>query len=103
MIQPAEALLHNILRIAETQLDAAKQMDVEKLTEATARRQDLLFELELESGHVVSSDELDKLREKLEMVDRRLLDVLKVVSNVCEVVNPPRSPTTYGSNGRIKG
>ena len=103
MIQPAEALLHNILKVAEVQLEAARKMDVEKLTEATARRQDLLFELELENGHVVSTEELDKIREKLELVDRRLMNVLKVVSNVCEVVNPPRSPTTYGSNGRIKG
>ena len=45
MIQPAEALLHNILKTAEFQLEAARKMDVDALTEATARRKDLLFEL----------------------------------------------------------
>jgi hypothetical protein len=102
MIQPAEALLHNILKTAEVQLDAARKMDVDTLTEATARRKDLLFELELERGHVIPSEDLNKLHEKLEKIDKRLMDVLKVVSDVCVVVNPPNSPTTYGSNGKIK-
>ena len=103
MIQPAEALLHNILKVAELQLEAAKKMDAELLSEATAKRQDLLFELELEQGHVVQTDDINILREKLEKVDKRLMDVLKIVSDVCQVVNPPKTPTTYGSNGRIKG
>ncbi len=102
MIQPAEALLHNILRIAEVQLAAARKMDAEALAEATSQRQDLIFELELERGHGVPSEEIDKLQEKLEKVDKRLMDVLKIVSDVCEVVNPPKSPEIYGSNGQIK-
>ena len=103
MIQPAEALLHNILKVAEIQLAAAKKMDAERLSEATAKRQDLLFELELEEGHVVESKDIDILLEKLEKVDKRLMDILKIVSDVCQVVNPPKSPTIYGANGRIKG
>jgi len=102
MIQPAEALLHNMLKVAEVQLKAARKMDNDALTIATAQRQDLLFELELEKGHVIESAEVIILREKLEMVDKRLMDVLKVISNVCQVVSPPNMPTVYGSNGRIK-
>jgi sialic acid synthase SpsE len=102
MIQPAEALLTNILKVAKVQLEAAKAMDHEKLTQATEQRQDLVFELELERGHVIESEEINILREKLERVDKRLMDVLKVISNVCQVVSPPKTPTVYGANGRIK-
>jgi hypothetical protein len=47
-----------MILIAEEQLRAAKKMDALALSEATAKRQDLLFELELEKGHVMPSDEI---------------------------------------------
>lgn len=103
MIQPAEALLHNMVLIAEEQLAAARKMDAIALQEATAKRQDLLFELELEKGHVVASDEIHALQEKLENIDKRLMDVLQIVSDTCKVLNPPKAPTTYTPKGRIKG
>lgn len=103
MIQPAEALLHNMILIAEEQLRAAKKMDASALSEATAKRQDLLFELELEKGHVMPSDEITALQEKLKSIDKRLMDVLEIVSDTCKVLNPPKAPTTYTQKGRIKG
>ena len=103
MIQPAEALLHNLLLVAEEQLRAAKKMDAYALQEATAKRQDLLFELELEKGHVVKSEEILALQEKLENIDNRLMDVLRIVSDTCQVLNPPKAPTTYTHKGTIKG
>ena len=103
MIQAAEALLHNMVLVAEEQLRAAKKMDAFALQEATAKRQDLLFELELEKGQVVPSEEITALQEKLENIDKRLMDVLQIVSDTCKVLNPPKAPTTYTQKGRIKG
>jgi hypothetical protein len=103
MIQPAEALLHHMVAIAEEQLVAAKKMDAYALENATSRRQDLVFELELERGHIVPSEEITELQEKLENIDKRLMDVLQIVSDACQVLNPPKAPTTYTEKGRIKG
>ena len=72
MIQAAEALLHNMVLVAEEQLRAAKKMDAFALQEATAKRQDLLFELELEKGQVVPSEEITVLQEKLENIEYNL-------------------------------
>ena len=103
MIQPAEALLHNMVLIAEEQLKAARKMDAEALQEATAQRQDLLFELELEIGQVVQTEEISALQEKLEKIDKRLMDVLEVISDTCQVLNPPKAPTVYTDKGKIRG
>lgn len=103
MIQPAEALLHNMVLVAEEQLAAARKMDADALTEATNRRQDLLFELELEKGHIEPSEEIKTLQERLENIDKRLMDVLQIVSDTCQVLNPPKAPTVYTQKGKIKG
>ena len=44
-------LLEHLLETIHVQLEHAKKMDAEKLKEATNRRQDLLFQLELEIIH----------------------------------------------------
>jgi hypothetical protein len=104
-MRAAEMLLKNILAVAEEQIKCARSLDVLGLGEATARRQSLLFELELEynSKNIEITPEFRELRRKLEVVDSRLMEILMTVSEACSVGVPTNSPFVYGSNGRIRG
>ena len=63
--QPAEYLLEHLLETIHIQLEHAKKMDAERLKEATDRRQDLLFQLELEIVHA-QDRYLIELQQKLQ-------------------------------------
>lgn len=98
----SEQLIAEILTAAQEQLQAAKRLDVMALGEATARRQDLLFELEVEFDKLAESDSLRSKIKELQELDRRLKEVLSTVSHVCEQVRPRKAPAIYGSNGRLR-
>jgi hypothetical protein len=102
-MQPAENLLKHLLVTIEIQLDAAKKLNAESLQLATEKRQDLLFELELEQGRVQKTDEIVSLLEQIEKLDQRLMDVLEIVSDACRSANPSKSPTTYDNTGKLSG
>ena len=98
----AEQLVAEILTTAQEQLQAAKKFDVIALGDATARRQDLLFELEIEFDKIQKNPDLQERIRELEELDRRLKEVLSTVSHVCEQVRPRKAPSIYGSNGRLR-
>ena len=101
--QPAEYLLEHLLETIHLQLEFAKKMDADKLKEATNRRQDLLFQLELEVVHTERTDYLVELQEEISKMDDRLMAVLEVVNEACKIANPSKSPETYTSKGTISG
>ena len=101
--QPAEYLLEHLLETAHIQLEFAKKMDAEKLKEATDRRQDLLFQLELEIIHAQETEYLMELKQEITKVDDRLMSVLEVVNDACRIANPSKTPETYTSKGTISG
>jgi SpoVK/Ycf46/Vps4 family AAA+-type ATPase len=72
------------------------------LGDATARRQDLLFELEVEFDKLAESESLKEKVKEIYELDRRLKEVLSTVSHVCEQVRPRKTPAIYGSNGRLR-
>lgn len=98
----AEQLVAELLTTAQEQLQAAKRLDVLALGDATARRQDLLFELEVEFDQIQHNTSLQEQVRELEELDRRLKEVLATVSHVCEQVRPRKAPSIYGSNGRLR-
>ena len=101
--QPAEYLLEHLLEIIHIQLEHAKKMDADQLKEATARRQDLLFQLELEIIHAQKTEYLAELQQEIVNVDDRLMAVLEVVNEACRIANPSKSPETYTAKGTISG
>lgn len=101
--QPAEYLLEHLLETVHLQLEYAKKMDADKLKDATNRRQDLLFQLELEVVHTERTDYLVELQQEIEKMDDRLMAVLEVVNDACKIANPSKSPETYTSKGTISG
>lgn len=101
--QPAEYLLEHLLETINLQLEYAKKMDADKLKDATNRRQDLLFQLELEVVQTERTDYLVELQQEIEKMDDRLMAVLEVVNDACKIANPSKSPETYTSKGTISG
>jgi hypothetical protein len=101
--QPAAYLLERLLETAYIQLEHAKKMDAEKLKEATHRRQDLLFQLDLEAPHTKPTAYLKELQTEIAKVDERLMAVLELVNNACQIANPSKTPETYTSKGTISG
>lgn len=101
--QPAEYLLEHLLETIHIQLEFAKKMDAQKLKEATDRRQDLLFQLELEIINAQRTDYLVELQQKISKIDDRLMAVLEVVNEACRIANPSKTPETYTSKGTISG
>jgi len=100
-------ILTESIHTAEVQLKAARSLDVETLRSATARRQDLLFELDLvEEGDLESSDSpiLRELMEQLHILDQRLSAVLRATTRVFQrILTPMGAPTTYAADGRLRG
>ena len=101
--QPAEYLLENLLETVYRQLGCAKSMDADGLQEATHRRQDLLFQLDLEVPHVQKTEYLEELQKEIATMDERLMAVLEVVNDACRIANPSKSADTYTSKGTISG
>ena len=98
------SVLTETLEAAQAQLDAARQLDPERLADATASRQDLQFELEIlqsRDAMQVDADSADVVR-SLRDTDQRLMSVLGAANSVFRsVLQPNRSPT-YGASGRIR-
>ena len=101
--QPAEYLLEKLFETVYHQLGCAKEMDVDGLQESTHRRQDLLFQLDLEVPHTQKTDYLEELQQAIAAMDERLMVVLEVVNDACRITNPSKSPDTYTSKGTISG
>ena len=101
--QPAEHLLEHLLSTIEHQLTAAKKMDVDELQVATERRQDLLFQLEMEIGMVEKTERIEELQTEIQHLDERLMAVLEIVNQACRLANPSKSATVYDAKGSISG
>ena len=79
-----EALLETI----EEQIDAAKKLDTAALARATERRQDLLFEIEVEQGGKIidPDEELIDIKQQIDIADERLLNLLETVVQITKEV-----------------
>jgi hypothetical protein len=98
------SVLTETLEAAQMQLDAARQLDPERLADATASRQDLQFELEIiQNSDAIRVDEeiADTIR-SLRETDQRLMSVLGAANSVFRSVIEPNSSPTYGASGRIR-
>ena len=100
----AEYLLRRMIEVAEEQVQAAKKIDIKELQIATERRQDLLFQLEIEKENheVVSTPVLQELSSELQAIDERLMAILGTLSNAAYEAGISRRVTTYSNSGIIK-
>ena len=104
MDRPLASVLTDTLEAAQLQLQAARQLNSDRLAEATASRQDLQFELELrrdEASWRVDEEIGDIVRE-LRATDQRLMSVLGAANSVFRNVLQPAAPTTYSASGKIR-
>ena len=104
MFDPLVNMLKELLSTVEEQIVAAKKLDVELLAEATERRQDLLFELEVERANriiEVSDDALD-LKDQIDLADERLLAILETVVNITKAASGDLDKQTYSKKGNIE-
>jgi len=94
-------LLEALLETIETQIDAAKKLETTRLSEATERRQDLLFELEVERNnrYFEPTDELLDLKEQIDIADQRLLSILETVVKITDSMNGKES--FYSKKGNL--
>ena len=101
MFDPLVNMLKELLSTVEEQIVAAKKLDVELLAEATERRQDLLFELEVERANriiEVSDDALD-LKDQIDLADERLIAILETVVNITKKVRGDFNNNVYSKKG----
>jgi len=100
----AEYLLRRMIEVAEEQVNAAKKIDIKTLQDATERRQDLLFQLEIEreSQDIHPTAILQELSSELQAIDERLMAILGTLSNAAYEAGISRRVTTYSSTGEIK-
>lgn len=107
MYRPLVDLLEDSIACAEVQLEAARSLDTEQLSLATARRQDLLFEMEAEGAPRLLAemdDEAQALAFELRALDARLERILQSGIRVFQGLNTGGdAPPVYSSNGRIRG
>jgi len=105
-------VISELADVVEAQLEAARSLDAAGLTAATARRQDLLFHLQVAmvelraapQGARASLDPEDQLNlRRISALDQRLKVVLGSVSSCLSSVLGRSNPDVYGCNGRIKG
>ena len=94
-------LLESLLETIETQIEAAKKLDTTRLSEATERRQDLLFELEVERNnrYLEPTEELLDLKEQIDIADQRLLSILETVVKITDSMNGKES--FYSTKGNL--
>ena len=88
--QPAEYLLEHLLETIHIQLEYAKKMDADRLKEATDRRQDLLFQLELRNHSRTEDRVFGRTAARNVKIDDRLMAVLEVVNEACRIANPSK-------------
>ncbi len=96
------------MAVAELQLQAATSLNSDALSEATAARQDLLFELRLfpdaERLAFARSAAARELLAQLDDFDARSSTVLELGLDVIQGLRPDRgATTTYRPNGRTTG
>jgi hypothetical protein len=105
------AIISELARVVEIQLEAARSLDAGGLNEATARRQDLLFHLRLATQEAKEANAGERLvldpEAQLELrriaaLDKRLRIVLDTVTTSLGTVLNRGKTDTYGLNGRIK-
>ena len=104
MLDTTLYLLEELLESIEDQIQAAKKLDIENLTLATQRRQDLIFELEVEhDGQPMDlDDEILDLRDQIELADQRLLLILETVVQITKKTQESGSGLVYDKNGTIQ-
>ena len=100
----AEYLLRRMIEVAEEQVQAAKKIDIQALQLATERRQDLLFQLEIEKSNqeINITNVLQELSSELQSIDERLMAILGTLSNAAYEAGISRRVTTYSNTGKIK-
>jgi hypothetical protein len=108
MARSLETVLEESIELAEIQLEAARTLDRESLQDATAKRQDLLFELELFDEDALSGsldDETRLLAIELGELDHRLGSILGAALDTFDRMAPQNrtGAGTYSADGRIRG
>lgn len=108
MVRSPEDILADLVAVAELQLQAATSLNSEALSDATAARQDLLFELQLLSGderqRAAASPEVRDLIAQLDELDGRSAAVLDLGLDVLYGLRSDRDVSaTYRPDGRYKG
>lgn len=97
--------LRESIEVAEAQLEAARTLDVEGLRAATARRQDLVFELERYTDAEMKAAGTTGTRElalDLAELDHRLGRILAAAADTFERLQPEQASTTYSADGRMR-
>ncbi|MEC7946594.1 MAG: hypothetical protein VX265_03440 [Myxococcota bacterium] len=100
------SILQASIELAEIQLEAARSLDAEGLREATARRQDLVFELERYTDDDLKRSATDGTREMavdLAELDHRLGRILGAALGTFDRLLPEQKASTYAADGRIRG
>ena len=95
-------LLESLLETIEEQIEAAKKLDTEALSKATERRQDLLFEIEVEQeGQIIDPDEeLFDIKKQIDIADERLLNILETVVHITKEIEG--LDAFYSKKGNLK-
>ena len=103
-MNPAEQLLTLIIETVEEQILAVRSMDIERLKEMTSRRQDLVFELDLEyrNNTIRPTSYLKELTEKLEQQDVRFMALLETVANATKMAGVGKRASVYGADGHVQ-
>ena len=97
------SVLTETLEAAQAQLDAARQLDPDRLADATASRQDLQFELEILQNRdsLRVDEEIADIVRSLRETDQRLMSVLGAANSVFRSVLEPNTSPTYGASGQM--
>jgi len=106
MDQALYSLIEDSVAVAEQQLAAAKTLDLDLLRRSTERRQDLNFELsllKLGERDLSGEPELRRLLFQLDLLDRRLTNVLGAAGEVFAALLPSTTPVTYAHDGKLRG
>ena len=95
-------LFESLLEAIEEQIDAAKKLNTAALVRATERRQDLLFEIEVEQGgrRIEPDEELIDIKQQIEIADERLLNILETVVQITKKVEGYEG--MYSKKGELK-
>ena len=105
MDRPLLAIFSDMIEVSQRQLSAAKSLDGKALSMATARRQDLLFELEVARSEGIDeiSDDAVEIARTLRRIDERLLNILESASLTFRSLLQRGSAPTYSADGRLQG
>lgn len=106
MTRDLATILEASIELAEVQLEAARTLDAGGLQEATAGRQDLVFELERFTEaelKAAGNDETRDLALELAELDHRLRRILGAALDTFDRLLPDQKPATYAADGRIRG